>query len=95
MFVSHSFSSGSVSSNIELWGYTDYSLTFDYIKLSLWLSNTPTSWEVIEMSQFVTAYLKQYFTKMKQASRDRQIGHMLHVCDLVFEVLAGWQLSQV
>lgn len=41
------------------------------------------------MSQFVTAYLKQYFTKMKQASRDRQIGHMLHVCDLVFEVLAG------
>lgn len=34
MFVSRIFSPASVSSNIELWGYTDYLMTFDNIKLS-------------------------------------------------------------
>ncbi len=35
----------SMLSNVKLWGCKDFPLTFDYIELSLWLSNTPASWE--------------------------------------------------
>lgn len=86
MFVFRIFSSA--SSNMELWGYTDYPLTFDYIKLSFWLSNTHKL-ENIKMSQFVTVCLKQYFTKtMKQASQGRQINYEC-VSD-IFLWDAGW-----
>lgn len=76
-FVSRIFSSV-CHPFIELWGYTDYLLLFDYIKLSFWLSKNAHKLVDIEMSQFVTVCLKQFCAKMKRVSRGREIGHMLH-----------------
>lgn len=84
----------SVSSNIELW--VVFPLTFDYRKLSSWLSNTPTSEKTekwVSLSLSVWSNILQRWNRRAEAW---SIGHMLHVWAIYFfETLADWQLPQV
>lgn len=67
----------SVSSNIELW--VVFPLTFDYIKLSSWLSNTPTSEKTEKWVSLSLSVWSNILQRWNRRAGAWSIGHMLHV----------------